>query len=267
MSDINEEQTSVNAVLAQLDEAQQQSLQRLFEWLRIPSISADPAYDDACKEAADWAARQLEEIGFSTTVHPTTGKPMVVGHWRHPNPSARHVLFYGHYDVQPVDPLELWEKPPFEPHIAQNPLNGPVIVARGANDDKGQVMTFLEACRAWRDETGSLPVSISVFLEGEEESGSHSLPAFLKSHGDELKAEYVLVCDTTQWDRKTPAVTTSLRGIAHIELTLSGPKRDLHSGVFGGPALNPIRALTYVLGGLFDENGRIQIPGFYDGIT
>jgi acetylornithine deacetylase/succinyl-diaminopimelate desuccinylase-like protein len=267
MNDTSEEQTSINAVLARLDETEQQALVRLFAWLRIPSISADPAYDDACQQAAEWSAEQLKELGFTTTIHPTPGQPMVVGHWRHPDPSARHVLFYGHYDVQPVDPLELWNKPPFEPHIAKSPINGPVIVARGANDDKGQVMTFLEACRAWRDETGGLPVSITVFLEGEEESGSHSLPAFLQSHGDELKAEYALVCDTTQWDRTTPAVTTSLRGIAHIELTVTGPNRDLHSGMFGGPAMNPIRALTHVLGGLFDESGRIQIPGFYDGIV
>jgi acetylornithine deacetylase/succinyl-diaminopimelate desuccinylase-like protein len=204
MNDTSEEQTSVTAVLARLDETDQQALGRLFEWLRIPSISADPAYDDACKQAAEWAAEQLKELGFTTAIHPTPGKPMVVGHWRHPNPSARHVLFYGHYDVQPVDPLELWKKSPFEPHIAESPVNGAMIVARGANDDKGQVMTFLEACRAWRDETGGLPVSISVFLEGEEESGSHSLPAFLQSHGEELKAEYVLVCDTGSGTAKPP---------------------------------------------------------------
>lgn len=267
MSNANTRQASVNAVLARLDSSQQQALDRLFEWLRMPSISTDPAFDAACKDAAAWAARQLSEIGFTATVHPTPDKPIVVGYWGHPNPSAPRVLFYGHYDVQPVDPLDLWKTPPFEPRLADDPVNGTIIVGRGANDDKGQVMTFLEACRAWRDETGGLPVSVSVLLEGEEENGSSNLPAFLQSHSEELKADFVLVCDTGQWNRTTPAITTSLRGIAHIEVTVSGPDRDLHSGMYGGPAMNPIRALTRLLGEMYDRDGGVCIPGFYEGIV
>lgn len=259
-------QSHLDAVLARLDDSRQVALDRLFAFLRIPSISTDPAYDGACKEAAEWSAAQLRELGFSAAVHPTTGKPMVTAHWRHPDENVPHILFYGHYDVQPVDPLSLWETPPFEPRLAEDANNGTVIVARGACDDKGQVMTFLEACRAWRDETGGFPVSISVLLEGEEESGSPSLPAFLESNGAELKADLALVCDTGQWSKTRPAITTSLRGLAHIEVIVTGPNRDLHSGMYGGAAMNPIRALTTMLGRMYDSMGRVQIPGFYDGI-
>jgi acetylornithine deacetylase/succinyl-diaminopimelate desuccinylase-like protein len=243
------------------------SLERLFHLLSIPSISTDPAYHDACLTAAEWCAASLREIGFDARVEPTLGKPMVVGHWRaNEIGKRRRVLFYGHYDVQPADPLEEWDAPPFSPRLVEDPRRGMMIVARGASDDKGQVMTFIEACRAWLTEHGSLPVDVSVLLEGEEESGSPSLAPFLAAHGDELKADLALVCDTGQWDEETPAITAFLRGLAFSEITLTAPSRDLHSGLYGGPARNPLHALATILAGLHDKDGRVAIPGFYDGM-
>jgi acetylornithine deacetylase/succinyl-diaminopimelate desuccinylase-like protein len=259
--------TSLDIVLGHLDATAAAARERLFELLRIPSISTDPAFDEGCRRAADYCAGQLGAIGFDARVAPTAGKPMVVGHWRHPDAAAGHVLFYGHYDVHPIDPLDLWKTPPFEPRIADDPVNGQVIVARGSSDDKGQLMTFIEAARAWIEATGGLPCSMSVLLEGEEECGSPSLPAFLDAAQSELKADCVFVCDTGQMGPDRPAITTSLRGLAHGEIVVRGPSRDLHSGMYGGPAMNPIRALAKVLGALYTDDGRVAIPGFYDGIV
>jgi acetylornithine deacetylase/succinyl-diaminopimelate desuccinylase-like protein len=168
--------------------------------------------------------------------------------------------------VQPVDPLNLWRKPPFEPVIDTDAKGRKIIVARGAEDDKGQLMTFVEACRAWKAATGSIPLNITMIIEGEEEVGSKNFVPFLKANKNELKADFALVCDTGMWDRETPAITTSLRGLVYEEVIIKAANRDLHSGVFGGGARNPIRVLTSILGKLQDDNGHITIPGFYDGV-
>lgn len=257
--------TMKEQVLAHVDQTIDEAVERLFGLLRIESVSTDSAYKQACDTAADWLVADLASIGFDATKHKTPGHPMIVAHGDGDSPSP-HVLFYGHYDVQPVDPIELWNTPPFEPAIHDNPA-GPVIRARGAADDKGQLMTFVEACRAWKTVTGSLPARISFLFEGEEESGSPSLVPFMKAHADELKADLALVCDTGMWDASTPVITTTLRGMFAEEITITGPSLDLHSGLFGGAAMNPIRVLTRILADLHDDEGRVTLDGFYDGVN
>lgn len=259
--------SDLERVLAHIDADLDQSLDRLFEFLRIKSISTDPAYKNDCRAAAEHLAGGLRSLGFATELRPTAGHPVVLGKSDSAgNGAGPRVLFYGHYDVQPVDPLELWQTPPFEPRIATLPDGRKAITARGAADDKGQVMTFIEACRAWKAVTGSLPLGVTMLVEGEEECGSKNLPPFVADARDELKAEVALVCDTGMWDPKTPAITTALRGLVYDEVRIKAADRDLHSGLFGGAAQNPIRVLTKILGSIHDDNGRITIPGFYDGI-
>ncbi|MDQ0394570.1 dipeptidase [Labrys monachus] len=257
--------SQIQNALDAADTALDASLDRLFEFLRIPSISADSAYDGDCRRAAEWAASTLRELGFDASPRETIGHPMVVGHRRTGRQGVPHVLFYGHYDVQPPDPLDLWTSRPFEPIRASGP-HGEIIVGRGASDDKGQVMTFIEACRALIAADGQLPVDVTIFLEGEEESSSRSLVPFLTANRDELKADFCLVCDTGMWDRETPAVTTMLRGIVYEEVTIKAASRDLHSGSYGGAAQNPIRVLAKILAALHDDEGRVTLPGFYDGV-
>ncbi len=197
---------------------------------------------------------------------PPPAIPSIVAH--HPAPAGYrgpHVLFYGHYDVQPVDPLELWHSPPFDPQLVDGP-HGKRFVARGAVDDKGQVMMFIEAMRAWQETTGGVPARITALIEGEEEVGSPNLEPFLAANKSELAADLALISDTGMWDVDTPAITTRLRGMTYVQLTLKAASRDLHSGLYGGSALNPINALAHVLGDLQDANGRIQLPGFYDKV-
>jgi acetylornithine deacetylase/succinyl-diaminopimelate desuccinylase-like protein len=255
------------AVLQKIDAGLDQSLERLFEFLRIQSISTDPAYNKECQAAAAFVAKDLSGIGFQTSIRQTEGHPIVVGKGGGAgNGNSPRVLFYGHYDVQPVDPLDLWDTPPFTPRIAVLPDGRKIIVARGACDDKGQVMTFVEACRAFVAVTGELPLPITMMIEGEEECGSNHLFGFVKDNAEEFKLDLALVCDTSMWDPATPMVTTSLRGLVYEEVRLTCADRDLHSGLFGGAAQNPLRVLARILAAMHDDNGRVTIPGFYDGV-
>lgn len=253
---------SLTAVLSRIDADVPQALDRLFELLRIPSISTDPAFKTACDRAADWLVEDLKSIGIAAEKRVTPGHPMVVGHAEGDGP---HLLFYGHYDVQPVDPLALWDNDPFDPRLEET-VKGRVLRGRGTADDKGQLMTFIEACRAWKAEHGTLPCKITVFLEGEEESGSPSLVPFMKEHQDELRADLALICDTAMFESKTPAIVTMLRGMLQEEITITGPDKDLHSGYYGGIAINPIRVLSQIIAALHDETGQVTIPGFYDSV-
>jgi acetylornithine deacetylase/succinyl-diaminopimelate desuccinylase-like protein len=253
-------------VLAHFEANLEASVERWKELLRIPSIGTDPAHRADTRRAAEWLVAQLRSIGFDAAARDTPGQPIVVGHHPGPGPVRRpRALYYGHYDVQPPDPLELWDNPPFEPTMVEA-AHGPRMVARGAVDDKGQLMTWLEALRAWHDVHGTLPVAASVFLEGEEESGSSSLEPFLESHRDELRADVCVVSDTNMWNIETPALATLLRGLLYTEITLSGPAHDLHSGLYGGAAPNPLNVLSRILGQLHDAEGRVQVPGFYDEV-
>ncbi len=256
----------LDAVLSQADSNLDNSLNRLCDLVRIKSISTDPDYADHCREAANWLAGTLNDLGFEASVRDTDGHPMVVGHHDGPQ-GAPHVLFYGHYDVQPVDPLELWTHDPFDPAVRELTPGRQVITGRGTSDDKGQLLTFVEACRAYKEITGALPCRVSILFEGEEESGSPSLKPFLEAHAEELKADLVLVCDTGMWDAETPSISVGLRGLTGEEITIKAADRDLHSGHYGGNAANPIHILSSILGAMHDDNGRVTIPHFYDGVA
>ena len=249
-------------VLDRLDADRDAALERLFALLRIPSISTDPAHAADCSAAADLLVDDLRAIGFDAERRDTPGRPMVVAQG---GTGAPHLLFYGHYDVQPVDPLDLWHRDPFDPAV-EDTEKGPVIRARGSSDDKGQLMTFVEAMRAWVAAHGALPCRITVLLEGEEESGSPSLVPFLRENADELRADVAMICDTGLVGEATPAIVTMLRGLVGEEVIVRGPAMDLHSGMYGGAAANPLTALCRALGGLHDSDGRVTLDGFYDGV-
>lgn len=258
--------SELDKVLAAIGHDMEASVARLMEVLRIPSVSTDPAHKSDCRRTAEWFVEQLKGIGFEASVRDTPGHPMVVAHSGEGSGIRPRVLFYGHYDVQPADPLDKWTTPPFDPVRRKDSDGAERIYARGAADDKGQVMTFLEAARAWTAVHGRLPVETTILLEGEEESGSSSLDPFLTANREELKADTALVCDTGMWDERTPAITTRLRGLVHEEVTIVGPSIDLHSGLYGGAAWNPIRVLAGILADLHDKRGRITLPGFYEGV-
>ena len=235
--------------------------EELCELLRIPSISAEPARKADVAGAADWVAAQFGKLKFATEVIATEGHPLVYAE----SPAvagAPTVLVYGHYDVQPADPLEKWHSPPFEPT-----REGGNLVARGATDDKGQMLTHIKSAEAWIAAEGRLPVNLKFLIEGEEEVGSQALEEYIAGHADKLACDCVVISDGAQFAPGVPAITYGLRGIAYYELRMTGPNRDLHSGSFGGSVTNPANALARVLASLIDEKGRVQIPGFYDDVV
>ena len=233
----------------------------LEDLLRIPSISTDSAYKADVRRCADWLAGHLSEIGFATSETVETGGHPVVYAEHAPDPSRPTVLVYGHYDVQPPDPVELWDSPPFEP----TRKNG-LLYARGACDDKGQMFMHVKAAEAYLQGEGNLPVNLKLVLEGEEESGSAHLAPFIEDNQDRLAADIVVVSDTSMFAPGVPSITYALRGLAYVEITLEGPNRDLHSGIYGGAIENPINALAQLIAGLHDKDHRIAVAGFYDDV-
>lgn len=233
----------------------------LCELLRIPSVSADSRFKADVRRAAEWVAGQFRSLGLTTEVCETAGHPIVYAeHCR--APGAPTVLVYGHYDVQPPDPLDLWTTPPFEPTRRNGNL-----YARGATDDKGQMFTHLKSVEAWIKTVGRLPLNVKFLIEGEEEVGSEHLDGFIRDNAAKLKCDVCVISDTSQFGPGLPAITYGLRGISYFELKLQGPDRDLHSGVFGGAVANPANALVKMLAALVDDEGRVQVPGFYDDVV
>lgn len=257
--------TKLDAALAYADAHIEESLGRLQALVRIKSISTDPAYAGEVRKAAEWLSGDLNQLGFDASVRDTTGHPIVVAHDLAGD--GPHVLFYAHYDVQPVDPLHLWHSDPFEPTLVRQADGDTQIVGRGTSDDKGQLLTFVEACRAWKAVNGPLPVKVTLFFEGEEESGSPSLRPFLEATKAELSADVALVCDTEMWNAETPAIVTMLRGLVGEEIEITCASHDLHSGMYGNAARNPIQVLAEIIASLRNPDGSVAIDGFYDDVA
>ena len=235
-------------------------LEELKQLLRIPTVSADPECKPHVRRGAEFIYRQFADLGFEAEIVPTAGHPIVYAEWLKA-PGAPTVMVYGHYDVQPADPLDLWTTPPFEPTIRDGKL-----YARGATDDKGQMFTHIKSAEAWLRSTGSLPLNMKFVIEGEEEVGSRNLEDFLRGNKDRLRSDVAVVSDTSQYGPGRPAITYGLRGIIAVEITLKGPNKDLHSGIFGGAVANPATGIARLIAALHDENGRVLIPGFYDDV-
>ncbi|HLB08410.1 MAG TPA: dipeptidase [Gemmatimonadaceae bacterium] len=244
-----------------LDDNDRRIHDELFDFLRIPSVSARSEYDEDMRRAAKWVADNLRTAGLSAEIMPTGGHPVVLGEWRKAPAGAPTVLVYGHYDVQPAEPLDLWTTPPFEPTMR----NGR-IYARGSVDDKGQLFSHMKALEAHMGARGKLPVNIVMLAEGEEEVGSDNLEAFVTAQAKRLACDYVVVSDSSMFAPGLPSILSSLRGLAYFQIDLEGPTSDLHSGSYGGAVVNPAMALARILATFFDEKGRIAIPGFYDSV-
>ena len=248
------------AVSDYLDQHADRFLEELKEFLRIPTVSADPECKPHLRRGAEFVHRQLADLGMKAEIVPTAGHPIVYAECLE-SPGAPTVMVYGHYDVQPPDPLDLWTTPPFEPTVRDG-----CLYARGATDDKGQVFTHIKSAEAWLRTVGKLPVNLKYVIEGEEEVGSRNLEDFLNANKDRLSCDVAVVSDTSQYAPNQPAITYGLRGILAVEVTVTGPKKDLHSGVFGGAVMNPATGLARMIASLHDDHGRVRIPGFYDAV-
>ncbi|MFH2057043.1 MAG: dipeptidase [bacterium] len=244
-------------ILKYTEANRQRFLDKLVEFLKFPSVSADPAYKKDVFACAQYLVKEFSGLGLATELIETAGNPIVYAEYSRPE-NKRTLLIYGHYDVQPVDPLDLWQRPPFEPQI-----KGDKIYARGASDDKGQVLIHLAAVEAYLKTVGSLPVNLKFLIEGEEETAADNLEIFIKANHDKLKADGVVVSDTAMYGPDLPALTYGLRGIAATEFKVIGPDRDLHSGSFGGSVANPVTELARIIARLHDENHHVAIDGFY----
>ena len=251
-------------VLDTIEQDTKKALERLQSLIAMPSISTKPAHAKACEDTALWLKQDLESMGFAVEVHETSAHPVVVAHFRAKGP---HIAFYGHYDVQPIEPEDAWSFPAFESKVIEH--NGrEVITGRGASDDKGQLMTFVEACRAMIKAHGTLPCSTTLIIEGDEESSSDAVVEVLEKIKGRLEdLLMVCICDTGGWTDEVPAITTSLRGIVAVEVQVRGALRDLHSGIYGGGVRNPVSALCQLVASLHDEDGKVLIEGFYTGVS
>lgn len=254
----------VNDVLSDLDKRRDSTVQRLAEFLRIPSVSTKPDHRHDMRRCATWLADRLREGGLTAEIRDTPGHPIVLAKNDHV-PNRPTILFYGHYDVQPPEPLEQWTTGPFEPTVRKDDKGFDAIFARGAVDDKGQVWAHVEAILAWQRH-GGLPVNLTLLVEGEEEIGSDHLEAFVRDHRDELRADVAVISDTGQFDRGVPAITYGLRGLVYCEVFVHGPSHDLHSGMFGGAVPNPANVLADLLASLHEPDGRVAVEGFYDDV-
>ncbi|MBO1041369.1 M20/M25/M40 family metallo-hydrolase [Brucella pituitosa] len=258
---------SLETALQEADRNLEDGLHKLLELISIPSISSDPSGVEGIGHAARWLENELAKLGFKTRVVETEGHPLVLAHSTGAVvEKTPRMLFYGHYDVQPVGEAQAWRHAPFSPEIIEEDgLRR--FYGRGASDSKSQLWTFIEGLRAWKNTYGDFPGQVIVLLEGEEESGSHSLPAFLEAHKEELACDVAFICDSDMWSPTQPALSIRLKGLLHEKVVIKTPNDDLHSGFFGAVAANPVRILSRILADIHDENGRVTIEGFYDGVN
>ncbi len=249
-----------DTILAKIDGNRQRYVDELLTFLKIPSVSTYSANSKDVRRAAEWVLNHLKRLGFQSNIHQTAGHPLVFGqHCK--REGAPTLLIYGHYDVQPPEPLEDWHSPPFQPRIHDG-----YVYARGATDDKGQFFTYLKAIEAILAVEAQLPINVKLLVEGEEEIGSPSLAPFLQTHKELLRADLVSISDTSQFEQGTPAITYGLRGLLYFEVEVTGPRFDLHSGSFGGVVANPIQVLAHMLSKLKSPEDTVTIPGFYEDV-